>query len=118
MDVLAKPWTGHVILALHAGPLRFGELREAVGSIGDRMLSVRLRELEQKSLVKRHVIEGPPVRVEYELTVTGRGFRDVSDAVRKWGGAILVARERANEASAKTAVASPKKRPKARAKAS
>jgi DNA-binding HxlR family transcriptional regulator len=92
MDVLAKPWTGLVFVALEGGPLRFRELRDAVGSIGDRMLSLRLRELEQKRLVRRHVIAGPPVRVAYELTGAGRGFREVSDAVRRWGATIVLAR--------------------------
>jgi DNA-binding HxlR family transcriptional regulator len=93
MDVLGKPWTGLVVAALEAGPLRFGALRDAVGGIGDRMLSLRLRELEQRGLVARRVLDGPPVRVEYELTSTGRGFREVADAMRKWGSSILRAVE-------------------------
>jgi DNA-binding HxlR family transcriptional regulator len=96
MEVLGKPWTGLVFAALAPGPLRFGALRDAIGDIGDRMLSVRLRELEQRGLVKRHVIDGPPVRVEYELTAAGRGFREVADALRKWGGVLLRAREDAD----------------------
>ena len=116
MDVLAKPWTGLVFVALEAGPLRFRALRDAVGNIGDRMLSVRLRELEQKRLVRRHVIEGPPVRVEYALTEAGRGFRQVSDAVRRWGAAILVARAaRAEESKDTETQAAPRARSKARA---
>ena len=93
MDVLGKPWTGLIFAALEGGSLRFGELREAVGEIADRMLSVRLRELDQRGLVTRRVIEGPPVRVEYELTAAGRGFREVADAMRKWGKVILRAGE-------------------------
>jgi len=92
MAVLAKPWTGLVFVALEGGALRFSELRASVGSIGDRMLSVRLRELEARGLVSRHVLPGPPVRVEYALTAAGRGFRPVADAVRGWGAIILEAR--------------------------
>ncbi|MDB4945909.1 MAG: putative regulatory protein [Labilithrix sp.] len=93
MDVLGKPWTGHVFEALDRGPLRFGALRDAVGSIGDRMLALRLRELEERGLVVRHVIEGPPVGVSYELTPAGRGFREVASAMRKWGAVVLRAAE-------------------------
>jgi len=99
MDVLGKPWTGLIFVALEGGALRFGALRDAVGEIGDRMLSLRLRELEQRGLVTRHVIEGPPIRVEYELTKASRGFREVSDAMRKWGVVILRAGEEAREAT-------------------
>jgi DNA-binding HxlR family transcriptional regulator len=112
MDVLAKPWTGLVFVALEGGPLRFRELRDAVGSIGDRMLSLRLRELEQKRLVRRRVIAGPPVRVEYELTETGRGFREVSDAVRRWGATILHTHDEGASRPEPPAVA--KKRPRTR----
>jgi DNA-binding HxlR family transcriptional regulator len=93
MEVLGKPWTGLVFAALEGGPRRFGALRDAISDIGDRMLSVRLRELEQRGLVLRRVIDGPPVRVEYELTAAGRGFREVADAMRKWGGIVMRARE-------------------------
>ncbi|MGD0679196.1 MAG: helix-turn-helix domain-containing protein [Polyangiaceae bacterium] len=99
MGVLARPWTGLIFAALEAGPLRFGALRDAVGDIGDRMLSLRLRELEQRGLVTRHVIEGPPVRVLYQLTAAGHGFREVADAMRKWGSVILRAgKEKGTEA--------------------
>ena len=92
MEVLGKPWTGLVFKALDEGPRRFSEIRESIGDIGDRMLALRLRDLEERRLVTRHVIEGPPVRVEYALTEAGRGFRKVAEAARGWGAVILQAR--------------------------
>jgi DNA-binding HxlR family transcriptional regulator len=91
MEVLAKPWTGLIIMTLEGGPLRFRELGDRVGSIGDRMLALRLKELEARHLVERRVMPGPPVRVEYALTVVGRGFREVAEAVQRWGASILEA---------------------------
>src|SRR5580693_5613121 len=67
MEVLGKPWTGLIFKALEGGPRRFSEIRESVGDIGDRMLAVRLRDLEERKFLTRHVIAGPPVRVEYAL---------------------------------------------------
>lgn len=113
MDVLGKPWNGLVFVALEGGPLRFRELRDAVGRIGDRMLSLRLRELEQKRLLRRRVIAGPPVRVEYELTEAGRGFREVAEVVRRWGATILRARLEAPTAA--DPASSARKRRRARA---
>jgi DNA-binding HxlR family transcriptional regulator len=85
MDVLAKPWNGLVIATLGEGPLRFGELGERIETIGDRMLSCRLKELEAQGLVVRRVLPGPPVHVEYELTEVGRGFHEVAHAIGRWG---------------------------------
>ncbi len=68
-----------------AGALRFGELRARLPEMGDRMLSMRLKELESRGLVERRVSAGPPVRVAYELTAIGRGFGDVATALGRWG---------------------------------
>jgi DNA-binding HxlR family transcriptional regulator len=100
MDVLGKPWTGLIFEALDAGPRRFSEIRESIGDIGDRMLALRLRDLDERGLLTRHVIDGPPVRVEYALTRAGRGFREVADAARRWGATILEARDAADKREA------------------
>jgi DNA-binding HxlR family transcriptional regulator len=97
MAVLAKPWTGLIVASLEAGPLRYSELGALIPTIGDRILATRLKELEAQGVVQRHVHPGPPVRVEYELTPAGHGFRAVYDAIAKWGTAL--ARERKAERS-------------------
>ena len=95
IDVLSKPWNGQLMFVLGDGPLRFSELAERVPDIGDRMLSARLRELEERGLITRTVDPGPPVRVSYELTSVGRGFGDVADAIMRWGKALVRAQEAA-----------------------
>jgi DNA-binding HxlR family transcriptional regulator len=92
MDVLAKPWNGLIIAVLEDGPLRFSELSARLPAIGDRMLAARLKELAAHGLLTRSVAHGPPMRVAYELTDVGRGFRVVAEAIRQWGHAILAAR--------------------------
>ena len=92
IDVLSRPWNGLILATLHErGPLRFSELAAQVGQIGDRMLSVRLKELETSGVLVRHVMPGPPVKVEYELTEAGRGFREVTEALAKWGSQLIAA---------------------------
>ncbi len=86
MDVLSRPWNGLIMAMLQTkGALRFSELRAGLSAMGDRMLSERLKELESRGLVLRRVEPGPPVRVAYELTEVGRGFRDVALALSGWG---------------------------------
>lgn len=92
MDVLARPWNGLVMALLEeAGPLRFSELRERLDTMGDRMLSARLKELEARGLVERTVAPGPPVRVTYALSELGRGFGDVHRALGRWGEKLAAA---------------------------
>jgi DNA-binding HxlR family transcriptional regulator len=85
MAVLAKPWNGLIIASLYDNQLRFSELVLRLGGIGDRMLSARLKELAARGLIERKVLEGPPVRVEYQLTEVGRGFHAVAAAIGQWG---------------------------------
>ena len=75
IELIGKRWTGAIVSALTEGPLRFGELAKAVPGLSDRLLSQRLRELEQEGLVEREVEPGSPVRVTYSLTEAGAELR-------------------------------------------
>jgi DNA-binding HxlR family transcriptional regulator len=88
MAVLAKPWTGLIVASLEEGALRFSELGARIPAIGDRILSTRLKDLEAQGVVQRMVHPGPPVRVEYQLTPAGHGFRAVYEAIAQWGAAL------------------------------
>jgi DNA-binding HxlR family transcriptional regulator len=92
LAILGRPWTGLVLFVLQDGPLRFSELSARVAEIGDKMLSARLKELERKGFVARHVHPGPPVRVSYQLTPKGASFREVLEAIDRWGREHLVPR--------------------------
>ncbi len=85
LEVLGRPWNALVLNVLQAGPLRFSELRERAQGPGDKVLSGRLKDLEARGLVFRHVDPGPPVRVSYELTDSGRAFGEVAHAIERWG---------------------------------
>jgi DNA-binding HxlR family transcriptional regulator len=85
MDVLGRPWAALILNVLQAGPLRFSELSATARGPGDKVLSQRLKELEERALLVRHVDPGPPLRVTYELTSQGRAFNDVAHAIERWG---------------------------------
>jgi DNA-binding HxlR family transcriptional regulator len=85
LDVLSKPWCALILNSLHGGPYRFTEIRERTRGPGDKILSARLKELEARGLLSRQVDAGPPVRVTYELTESGRSFNDVAQAIERWG---------------------------------
>src|ERR1700716_372782 len=67
-------WTVLVVSTLGDGPKRFNELRRALGSISQRMLTLTLRGLERDGLVTRTIFPTIPPRVEYELTRLGRSL--------------------------------------------
>jgi DNA-binding HxlR family transcriptional regulator len=89
VDLLARPWTGLILSLLQDGPLRFSELEEHARGVGAKTLSARLKDLEARRLVARHVEAGPPVRVQYILTPRGRAFEKVAAAIERWGRELV-----------------------------
>src|SRR6266571_2695409 len=86
-EVLARigdKWTVLVVGVLGEGPKRFNELRRALGSISQRMLTITLRGLERDGLVTRTVFPTVPPRVDYELTKLGRSLLEPVNGLSLW----------------------------------
>ena len=65
-------WAPEVLVALHAVPsVGFEELRRNLAGISPRVLSLKLKELEQNGMVHREIIDSRPPRVRYALTERG-----------------------------------------------
>ena len=77
-------WTILVVSELGNGPKRFNELRRALGSISQRMLTLTLRGLERDGLVTRTVFPTIPPRVDYELTKLGRSLLEPVSGIGLW----------------------------------
>ncbi|MFF7595394.1 winged helix-turn-helix transcriptional regulator [Streptomyces mirabilis] len=82
--LLGKRWNGLVLAALAQGPAGFGEVRERVPGISDRMLADRLHELAVAGLLTRTVRHGPPLRSQYALTTHGNAFLIPLAALAVW----------------------------------
>jgi DNA-binding HxlR family transcriptional regulator len=77
-------WTVLVVGELGQGPKRFNEIRRALGSISQRMLTLTLRGLERDGLVTRTVFPTVPPRVDYELTKLGRSLLEPVSGIGLW----------------------------------
>jgi DNA-binding HxlR family transcriptional regulator len=88
-------WTVLVVETLGRGPKRFNELRKALGSISQRMLTLTLRALERDGLLTRTVFPTVPPRVEYELTRLGRSLLVPVNELSAWARANRAAMEAA-----------------------
>lgn len=84
IELIGRRWTGAILRVLLTGRHRFSEIAEAIPGVSDRLMAERLRELEAAHVVKRRVIPGPPVRVDYELTAQGQELQSAMVAVALW----------------------------------
>jgi DNA-binding HxlR family transcriptional regulator len=89
LEVLTRPWTMHILWALSTnGATRFGALRRQIGGISSRVLTERLRLLEQKGFIYRDYEPTIPPSVTYGITKRMKDIQKVLSELdhlaRKW----------------------------------
>ncbi|WP_081686461.1 winged helix-turn-helix transcriptional regulator [Candidatus Solirubrobacter pratensis] len=92
VELVGKRWTGAIVyVLLQGGRLRFTQIAQAVPDLSDRLLSERMKELEARGIVARHVLDGTPIRVCYELTEKGRELAPALGELKTWADRWLSA---------------------------
>jgi len=85
---LMKKWTLLIILELYKGEgytRRFSELKDALDEITPKILSERLKELEDEGVLTKKVdATSFPVRCEYTLTESGIDLVGVIRDIKRW----------------------------------
>lgn len=84
VEVIGKRWTGAILRAMLLDVTRFADLRAVVPGLSDRMLTERLKELQDEGIVERTVHAETPVRIEYRLTQKGLELHDAVYALSRW----------------------------------
>ncbi|MBO8173232.1 MAG: helix-turn-helix transcriptional regulator [Bacillaceae bacterium] len=84
LDVIGKKWVILIVRELITGTKRYKDIENALGA-SPKMISQRLKELEEKGIVKRMVYPEIPPRVEYSLTEKGKTLNSVLEAMADWG---------------------------------
>lgn len=85
MGVIGGAWTPNILWHLRGGPRRFSELRIDIPPISAKMLSTRLRELEELGVLRRKVMPTSPPSVEYSLADLGERLIPAIEAIAKVG---------------------------------
>lgn len=85
LALLRGAWAPEIIWFLSVGPRRFGELRVDMPSVSAKVLTERLRDLEQKGIVTRREQPTSPPSVEYALTGLGSEFVPLIRSIAELG---------------------------------
>jgi DNA-binding HxlR family transcriptional regulator len=91
MNILSGPWTMYILSTIAtAGPSRFGVLRRKIEGISTKMLTERLRMLEEEGILHRHSEPISPPQVTYSLTDRGQelmaSLDDLNELAHRWYG--------------------------------
>ena len=85
--LIGDKWKVLILRELVGGTKRFGQLKNAIGGVSQKVLTAQLRDMEQKGLLSRKVYAEVPPRVEYTLTETGYSLKPILDSMVVWGSA-------------------------------
>lgn len=80
LKLLMGPWTTYILWVLrNDGPTRFGALKRKVAGISAKILTERLRLLEEAGVIERHYKPTIPPQVTYSLSPRGGELSPILD---------------------------------------
>lgn len=86
LKVIGGKWKPLILHYLqYEGPKRYNEIFRYLGSAPKKTLTLQLRELEEDGILKRTIIKGNPVGVEYSITPLGETLYPILEAMCSWG---------------------------------
>ncbi len=84
-DIVGTKWTTLIIRDLLTGTKRYSQLKRSLDGISPKMLSERLRMLNQQGILHRTVLDTNPPTTEYSLTPLGQQLEGVIQAMALFG---------------------------------
>lgn len=85
LDLVGERWALLIVRELVFGAKRFTDLRAGLPGISPNVLTLRLEELEQASVLQRRRLLPPAATSVYELTDWGRELAPILLALGRWG---------------------------------
>jgi len=81
--ILGKRWVTLILYELLSGPKRFNLLQDQLG-ISSKVLSERLKYLEDENILTRKIYDEIPIRIEYALTHKGSALKPIIESLNVW----------------------------------
>jgi len=85
IDTLSGKWKVQAVWHLSFGPRRFGELRNVLRGVSEKVLTAQLRELEKDGVVSRVAVHSSPPKVTYSLSRSGERLVPLMEGLCEWG---------------------------------
>lgn len=85
VKLIGNKWKLLIIRNLLSCTSRFGELKNGIPGISQKVLTDNLRALENDGLVVRTVYPEVPPKVEYSLSELGHSLRPLFISMEVWG---------------------------------
>ncbi|NPE28127.1 helix-turn-helix transcriptional regulator [Methanococcoides sp. SA1] len=77
IKMISKKWTLNIIRDMFCGNVHFNEFLKSNPKLSSKVLSDKLRQLEQDELIEKLIVSKTPLSIEYHLTGKGRNLNRV-----------------------------------------
>lgn len=77
LSILGKKWSIQIIRDLFNGKTRFTQFLESNPQLSTKMLSMRLKELQESEIIKKTTKPTTPVEINYSLTSKGKKLNKI-----------------------------------------
>jgi DNA-binding HxlR family transcriptional regulator len=88
-NAIAGKWKVLILWHLSYASTRFGELRDLLPGVSEKVLAAQLRELEKDGLLLRTSTQSVPPRVDYRLSPAGEELIPIMRRMCDWAGIHL-----------------------------
>lgn len=89
MDYVSGKWKCVILIYMKNKTLRFNEISKLIPDITEKTLSLQLKYLEKKGLIRKEIAKSkPPSIIKYSLTDFGKTLIPAIDALAEWGQRI------------------------------
>jgi DNA-binding HxlR family transcriptional regulator len=85
LTVLGGKWKTIILAYLSERPCHYGELRQLLPGLSDKVLTERLKDLQQSGLVARRKLSVSKSRLPYALTARGATLTPILTDLYVWG---------------------------------
>ncbi|NFO03399.1 helix-turn-helix transcriptional regulator [Clostridium botulinum] len=84
MDFIRGKWKAVILCHLLNEPKIFLELQRITNRVNHKVLTEKLKELEEDNLIQKIVYDENPPKVEYKLTPMGKDLSMTIKEIEKW----------------------------------
>lgn len=95
LNILGGAWAPNIIWYLSEAPRRFSELKSDIPGVSAKMLTQRLKEMQEHGVVARTVKPTSPPSVEYALTDLGLELVPAINAIVAVGQKLKARKQKA-----------------------
>jgi len=82
LEIIGKKWSLFIIFLIWNNYTSYNSILKTISGLNSKILSERLKNLEDQGIVKRSIISDRPIKIEYSLTKKWEKVRDLFEQIK------------------------------------